>query len=372
MATISENLQTILDIKNDIKDAIIAKGVNVADSDGFATYPDKIESIETGIASIDVSADGVKFYNAKNINEIPSYYNFDNVTDMNSMFYGCNSLASVPQINSTTITSMASTFYDCYNITTIPFFDTSNVDIMYRMCFGCSSLTSVPLFDTSNVTNISLMFNGCSSLTSVPLFDTSNVTNISYMFYGCSNLTSIPHFNTSNVTDMDGMFYGCSKLTSIPHFNTSNVTDISFMFHGCSSLTSIPQFNTSNVTSVEAMFQGCSNLTTIPLLDWSSAGYDDRQGFSLFGIFTNCTALVDVGGFKNVGQSFTRDHWITLGDSPNLSRQSCLNIFNNLYDISSQSFSSYCSIRFHATAYNRLSTDDIAIATAKGWSVKSV
>ena len=48
MATVAENLQTILDIKSDIKTAIINKGVSVADSDSFTTYADKIESIETG------------------------------------------------------------------------------------------------------------------------------------------------------------------------------------------------------------------------------------------------------------------------------------------------------------------------------------
>lgn len=47
MATVAENLQTILDIKNDIKTAIEGKGVAVGDV-SFTEYSSKIESIETG------------------------------------------------------------------------------------------------------------------------------------------------------------------------------------------------------------------------------------------------------------------------------------------------------------------------------------
>lgn len=79
MATIAENLQTILDIKNDIKSAIIAKGVSVADTDGFATYPSKIESIESGgggtLETIIITENGVYVpsvgvdgYNQVNVN----------------------------------------------------------------------------------------------------------------------------------------------------------------------------------------------------------------------------------------------------------------------------------------------------------------
>lgn len=119
MATIAENLQTILDIKNDIKDAIIAKGVSVADSDGFDTYASKIESITSGITSIDVFADGVKFYYSSNITEIPSYYDFSgNFTSMSNMFYHCDKLLSLPLINCEYVTGNANIQY-CYDLQNI-------------------------------------------------------------------------------------------------------------------------------------------------------------------------------------------------------------------------------------------------------------
>ena len=64
--------------------------------------------------------------------------------------------------------------------------ESSNLDSMFR---GCSSLTTVPDMDASQVTDMQSMFNGCSSLTTVPDMDTGQVTIMSDMFRGCSSLT---------------------------------------------------------------------------------------------------------------------------------------------------------------------------------------
>ena len=112
--------------------------------------------------------------------------------------------------------------------------ESSNLDSMFR---GCSSLTTVPDMDTSQVTDVQSMFRDCSSLTTVPDMDTRNVTSMLSMFDGCSSLTTVPDMHTSQVTDMRSMFRGCSSLTTVPDMHTSQVTDMSDMFRGCSSLT---------------------------------------------------------------------------------------------------------------------------------------
>ena len=109
----------------------------------------------------------------------------------------------------------------------ISFGDTSDVTDMSSVFRGCSWLTSIPLLDTSNVTNMSSVFRGCSRLTSVPLFDTSNVTDMSYMFRECSKLTSVPSFDTSNVTDMNNIFSYCSGLEAIHIINIGTNLDVS-------------------------------------------------------------------------------------------------------------------------------------------------
>ena len=99
--------------------------------------------------------------------------------------------------------------------------------------------------DTSTFTSMKSMFSNCSSLKSLDLshLDTSNVTDISAMFDGCKNITSLDlsHFDTSKLTSMTGMFYNCMSLTSlnISNFNMSACESVSSMFGVCWSLTTI-------------------------------------------------------------------------------------------------------------------------------------
>ena len=110
---------------------------------------------------------------------------------------------------------------------------------LHSLFWGCSSLTSVPELDTSQVTDMRYMFEGCSSLTSVPELDTSQVTDMRLMFTGCSSLTTVPALDTSQVWNTYRMFDGCSSLTTVPALDTSQVTNPGYMFTDCSSLESV-------------------------------------------------------------------------------------------------------------------------------------
>ncbi len=195
---------------------------------------------------------GGKILGFNNVKEIKGLENLDTskVTNMSSMFSGCENLTSLD----------------------VSTFDTKNVTNMSYIFADCGSLTNINVsnFDTSNVTNMRAMFIGCSEITSLNIsnFDTSKVTNMIEMFSGCSGITSlnIRNFDTSNVTEMHAMFTNCSGLTNLDlsNFNTSQVTDMSWMFANCSGLTSLDlsNFNTSQVTDMDSTFSGCSNLST--------------------------------------------------------------------------------------------------------------
>ena len=149
----------------------------------------------------------------------------------------------------------------------ISYSDTENVTNMERMFSNCRDLQTIPQLDTSKVTNISNMLNYCQRLVRIPQLDTSNVTSMGAMFYSCSSLATIPQLNTSKVTSMNDMFYGCSALQSIPQLDTSKVTRMDYMFTGCQTLQTIPLLNTSKVTNTNGMFSGCSALTNLTLLN---------------------------------------------------------------------------------------------------------
>ena len=148
--------------------------------------------------------------------------NFDtsNVTNMDSMFYGCAALTSLDLSN----------------------FNTANVTRMPNMFRICAALTALDLsnFNTANVIDMESMFYGCTSLTSLDLsnFDTANVLNMNYMFRKCTSLTSLglSNFDTANVMAMPGVFYGCSGLTTIIANNWSASVFSTDMFNGCTSL----------------------------------------------------------------------------------------------------------------------------------------
>ena len=106
MGTTADKLNKLLETKAAIKNAIIAKGVEVADSDTFASYPAKIEAIEVGGGADEFLA--IRTLNHTNYNRLFSDYTGDsldafcieqwdtsNVTDMGYMFSGCINLTIV-------------------------------------------------------------------------------------------------------------------------------------------------------------------------------------------------------------------------------------------------------------------------------------
>lgn len=134
--------------------------------------------------------------------------------DWSNILFDQGTLVEVIEANSAGVTNMSSMFEGCDRLTTVPLFDTSNVTLMSEMFDGCVHLTSVPMFDTSSVTDMSEMFRQCISITSVPLFDTSNVTNMNRMFWVCDQLKTIPLFDTSKVQYMDYTFEQCTLVES--------------------------------------------------------------------------------------------------------------------------------------------------------------
>ena len=181
--------------------------------------------------------------------------------------------------------------------------------------------------------------------------DTANVTSMTYMFYSCSKLTTVSLFNTSNVTDMSGMFRECSSLTAVPLFDTSKVTDMTYMLRKCSSLTTVPQFDTSKVTDMSGILSYCSSLTTVPLFDTSK--------------------VTDMSGMLSYCSSLEAIHMININASLNISastkftREALLEIIGNL----KAQTSGTKTLTMGATNLAKLTDEDKAIATNKGWTL---
>lgn len=180
--------------------------------------------------------------------------------------------------------------------------------------------------------------------------DTSNVTDTSNMFYNCFNLITIPQLNTSNVTNMPSMFYNCKSLISIPLLDTSKAISLNSMFYDCYSLTTIPLLDTSKAISLAAMFYDCSALTTVPALDVSNAT-------NMGNIFNGCTSLKSI---LMTGMKVSFD----ISSSTQFERADLVTILNNLAAVTTTQ-----TLTMGATNLAKLTDEDKAIATNKGWTL---
>ena len=208
MGTSAEKLNKLKTTKDEIREAINNKGGILTESNAFSEYATAIDNIQTGggVKDLLTIINGQNLFKGcritdSQLEQILSYDTTSNVTNMNSMFYQCGNLTTIPQLDTSKVTNMNSMFYQCGNLTTIP------------------------QLNTSNVTGMNDMFYYCSNLTTIPQLNTSKVTSMAYTFYSCSNLTTIPQLDTSKVTNMECMIGYCTKLEKIDLTKMSDSND---------------------------------------------------------------------------------------------------------------------------------------------------
>lgn len=319
-------------------------GCDIKVSDIFDNSYKRHQSLEyysfSGVISTSMNN---MFYNCNSLKTV--LLDTSLVTDMSYMFYSCPSLQTVLLSDTSSVNDMSYMFYGCYNLKTVSL-DTVSVTDMSYMLYGCRSLKTVLLSNTSLVINMSYMFYNCNSLQTVTL-DTVSVINMSYMFYSCTSLLSVLLSDTSSVTNMSYMFYNCYNLKTVP-LDTSSVINTSYMLYGCNNLKTV-SLNTSSVNNMSYMLCNCRSLQTISL-DASSAANMDNM-------FNYCYLLVKAD-ITNVYVSFK------LNASTMLSQSELVKILNNLATVKTTK-----TLTLGSTLLGKLTKDQKAIATAKGWTL---
>lgn len=237
----------------------------------------------------------------------------------------------------------------------ISYDDTSSVIFANNMFSECTSLTSIPLLNTNNVTDMHNMFEHIIKITTIPLLNTSKVTNMNYLFNNCSKLTTIPQLETSNVTAMNYMFGSCGELTDVPLLNTKSVRSMTSMFTGCNNkLITVPAFNTSSVTNMQSMFYQCSKLKVVPAFSVGNVT-------NMSSMFTGCTALEEIHMY-GMKISFTISS--ASSSATKFTREALVEILNNLATVTASR-----TLTMGSTNLAKLTDEDKAIATAKGWTL---
>lgn len=162
------------------------------------------------------------------------------------------------------------------------------------------------------------------------------------------------------------------KIDSIEH-SIIKVSDYGIALSN-STFNNVPAFiNLDGIDNFNNYFLNCYNLQALPLIDMSNCRYCVEP-------FYNCVSLTNIAGLTNLGQNLLNhdttepkpnDTWVnsvSFGSCP-LTAQSCLNIFNSIYDMNLLDAAGQLKLRFNSNTFNLLSSEDIAIATNKGWTV---
>ena len=182
-----------------------------------------------------------------------------------------------------------------------------------------------------------------------------------------SNYLNFDLFNTSSNPKAS------STLTKLK-LDCSNRTTLANACGAYINLEELEFTNTDNITSVEAMCDGCSSLKKLVF------GNADSLIICTY-MYNNAHNLEEVYGFKNYGKGFTEQsakyskYKLSFSRSSKLTYDSLINIINNLYDLNltydvANGGTLYSQvIDFGTKNLAKLTEEEIAIATSKGWTL---
>lgn len=296
------------------------------------------------------------------------------LTSASELLYGATALRELRLQGLSSLTSLEGSFQYATALEQVWIEEAALLTSTASTFMGCTSLRELQLSGAPQLSDLSHMFSGCTALITAPSFDTSAATTMTATFEGCTALREVPHYDTRRVNTMESLFSGCQALASIPALDTSAVRDMRWMFSGCWALTPVPQLDTRLVETMEGMFSSCYALATIPRLATDSV-------VSMTSTFSGCYALLNL---PPLAVQSVREFWscfsscVSLAAAPlegisasisfwgcALSRQAIVAIFQRLASVSDNP-----SIEIGGNwGTSGLTPDDLAIATAKGWTV---
>lgn len=187
--------------------------------------------------------------------------------------------------------------------------------------------------------------------------------------------------NTSDVRYFNGMFSNCTNLQTmdISNFDLSTldpteVTGINEMFSGCQNITYVkmPSTGTDNVLSAQSLFYYCKKLKTVDM-----SNFDFSNCTIISSMFGNCNDLENLTFGTNLGRGYPEtispgtnsNQTLNLTSCTKLTHDSLISVLNGLYDVTNITSSSPW-VKLGTDNYNKLSASEIAIGTAKGWTVR--
>ena len=282
--------------------------------------------------------------------------------------------------------------------------------------FQYSRLSAIPPIHIRGKVDVNQAFSGCVNLTQLPTFiqytSSAEIINWFHMFGNCASITNIPSAYLSSIMGYDsnrnstsGLFQNCLSLKEMLDINICLLSyDFSYMFENCCQLNKIvglimpgTEF-TSNIFT--DMFKNCVMMSKLTFsgsgnyqwksqtIDFTTCGYDTTTNHtystSMGGkefTFDSAKQVTDASTYNQLKD--TADWWTADVAYSKYDRQSAIATIKSLPDTKNylSSNGGTNTIKFKKNAgsakgdnYNmsKLSASEIAVATAKGWTVSLV
>lgn len=237
---------------------------------------------------------------------------------------------------SSSLTDISNMFYFAYNLLAVLDLPTENIINAYNAFAGCYKLKAVPRLDFRQANRLYGLFSGCGSLVKVNITGVAEGVNMSYSFASCSSLQ-----DTQALIDM---------------LAAHNVNIMQSTYQYCRQIRHVDSLVLAGNLSVDSIFGDNVSLLSIENID--ALNYSAYNGLSK--IFNGCYSLQKV--------RFATGR----GPSVNISVYNCAlghdAIVNLFYDLMPITTNQTITITGNPGA-DGLTTNEIAIATGKGWTV---
>lgn len=242
-----------------------------------------------------------------------------NLTTTKKLFSGAGGftvlkdITGLENLNTSKVTNMNYMFYGCETLESLWFsLDLSKVQTMDHMFENCKALTFMDIthhnyITASELTSMVAMFQGCEKLEHFRCWDliAHKLEDVSYMFSGCEALETaeFQYSELPGVKYAKYMFKDCSKLTSkscIESIVGDKTVDISYLFAGCKALKEMTLDPKNHLLTAlknaEALFLGCEALEKVSLPCIGTA----TKLSNMNSMFMNCDALTTINCDANL------------------------------------------------------------------------
>lgn len=217
------------------------------------------------------------------------------------------------------------------------------------------ALNYFTLFGENAITNAQYLFANCKSLIAILQLYTEKITRGVYMFYNTNCIRATSPLNFISLTSADNMFMS-SGITKINLVNAINISNANYMFAYCDALSEFPIKSFKPNTSVLYTLNYCISLIRILDFNLQSLGSGSN------------TLFKDLYSLRQLTFSPITEEYAGVDISINncsLGYQALIDLFNSLPTITTN----HTLTVTNNVGSSELTEDDIAIATAKNWTV---